>query len=116
MVSDISHKRCVPCEGDVARMSKDEATEYLETYTPTWKLEWGDFLPAMTCISKRFEFENFRESLELTNRIGEIAEREWHHPDLKIGWGYVEVSLTTHAIKGLSENDFIIASQIDKIT
>ena len=64
-------------------------------------------------IFKKFEFKNFNKSLNLANKIGELADKEGHHPDISIGWGYCLVMLHTHAIKGLSVNDFILASKID---
>ena len=69
------------------------------------------------CISKvRFNFNNFIESQEFINKVGEISEDEGHHPDIMFGWGYAKINITTHAIEGLSENDFILAAKIDKIT
>lgn len=66
-------------------------------------------------LSKQFTFKDFVEAMEFANKITPIAEAEGHHPDLRIGWGKVVVELTTHAIHGLSENDFILAAKIDKI-
>lgn len=66
-------------------------------------------------ISKKFTFKNYVEAMDFANKITPIAESEGHHPDLSIGWGKVEIDLTTHAIDGLSENDFIVAAKIDKV-
>ncbi len=66
-------------------------------------------------LKKRFEFENFAESLEFVNQVGEIAERRDHHPDITFGWGYAEFSITTHDTGGLTENDFLLAKDIEKI-
>ena len=66
-------------------------------------------------IEKKFNFKNFLESQKFVNKVGEISEQEGHHPDILFGWGYVKISITTHAIEGLSENDFILAAKIDKI-
>ncbi len=66
-------------------------------------------------LKRRFKFKNFAEALVFVNRVGAIAEREGHHPDISFGWGYVEITLFTHAVKGLSENDFILAAKIDKL-
>ena len=66
-------------------------------------------------ISKEFKFKDFKEALAFTDRVGAIAESEGHHPDIQFGWGKATIELTTHAIKGLSENDFILAAKIDKI-
>ena len=66
-------------------------------------------------IEKKFNFKNFIESQKFVNKVGEISEQEGHHPDILFGWGYAKISITTHAIEGLSENDFILASKIDQI-
>ena len=90
-------------------MTPMEATALL-THLKGWTLA-KDFKK----ISKKFTFNNFVEAMEFANKITPVAESEGHHPDLSIGWGRVEVELTTHAIGGLSENDFILAAKIDKI-
>lgn len=107
---DLAKKRCVPCEAGVAPLTKEEAEKMLQQ-VKDWKLS-GD----AKHISKEFNFENFLEAMALANKITAIAEDEGHHPDLSIQWGRVGVEITTHAIKGLSENDFILAAKIDKIT
>ncbi len=66
-------------------------------------------------LKKRFEFENFADALEFVNEVGEIAERRDHHPDITFGWGYAEFSITTHDTGGLTENDFDLAKDIEKI-
>jgi 4a-hydroxytetrahydrobiopterin dehydratase len=67
-------------------------------------------------LFKKFKFENFLKSQDFVNKVGKISEEEKHHPDISYGWGYAEIKVTTHAIKGLSENDFILAAKIDQIT
>ena len=67
-------------------------------------------------ISKEFTFKNFADALAFVDKIGALAEEEGHHPDITLAWGKVGVTLTTHAIGGLSQNDFILAAKIDKIT
>ncbi len=66
-------------------------------------------------ISRRFKFKNFAEALAFVNKVGTLAESEGHHPDISFGWGYVTITLSTHAVDGLSENDFILAAKIDLI-
>ena len=66
-------------------------------------------------LEKDFKFKNFVESQNFVNDVGKISEEEGHHPDIIFGWGYAKIKITTHAIKGLSENDFILAAKIDKI-
>ena len=67
-------------------------------------------------IEKEFIFKNFIESQKFVNLVGEISEKEGHHPDIAFGWGYAKIKIFTHAAKGLSENDFILASKIDAKT
>jgi 4a-hydroxytetrahydrobiopterin dehydratase len=67
-------------------------------------------------LTKKFRFKNFIDSQNFIYRVGEISENEGHHPDILFGWGYAEIKITTHAIEGLSENDFILAAKIDQLT
>ncbi|OGF00640.1 MAG: pterin-4-alpha-carbinolamine dehydratase [Candidatus Doudnabacteria bacterium RIFCSPLOWO2_12_FULL_47_12] len=108
-MSDLASKKCVPCEGGVQPFTKSQAEQYLPQ-VPGWELE-----DRHQKIERKFKFKNFAEALEFVNKIGVIAESESHHPDIEFGWGYAEVELSTHAIKGLSENDFILAAKINKI-
>jgi 4a-hydroxytetrahydrobiopterin dehydratase len=66
-------------------------------------------------LKKDYRFTNFRDALWFVNRVGEVAEREGHHPDIRFGWGYAEIQIWTHAIDGLSESDFILAAKIDAL-
>ena len=66
-------------------------------------------------LEKKFNFKNFIDSQKFVNKVGEVSEQEGHHPDIFFGWGYAKISVTTHSIEGLSENDFILAAKIDKI-
>jgi 4a-hydroxytetrahydrobiopterin dehydratase len=106
---ELAQKKCVACEGDARPLNKIEA-EVLLKQVNDWQLSSD----AKT-ISKQFTFKNFAEAMAFANQVGEIAESEGHHPDLSIGWGRVGIELTTHAINGLSENDFIVAAKIDQI-
>src|SRR3989344_7047999 len=106
-MSGLSQKKCVACEGFETPFDKEEA-EVLLKQVNGWKLS-----DDAKHITKEFKFKNFVEALAFTNKIGAIAEGEGHHPDVELSWGRVGVSLTTHAIKGLSENDFILAAKID---
>ena len=110
MATSLAERTCQPCDGGVQPLDAAQAQSYLKQL-PGWKLE-HDALH----ISKKFRFANFARALTLVNQIGEIAEEQHHHPDLRLGWGYVTVYLTTHAIKGISENDFILAAKIERLT
>ena len=105
----LSQKRCIPCEAGAPPLTRSEAEELLKQ-TEGWSLSEDT-----KHISKRFKFKNFVEAVAFVNKITPIAEAEGHHPDLHISWGKVLVELRTHAIKGLSENDFILAAKIDRL-
>lgn len=108
-MTDLAGKTCVPCRGGVPPMPKDEAERYLGE-TPGWALR-----DDARRIERTFKLKNFKEALALVNRIGVLAEDEGHHPDISFGWGYVTVSLHTHKIGGLHENDFIMAAKINRL-
>ena len=104
-MSELTQKKCVPCEGGVP--SLDKATvESLLTQVSGWSLhgKW---------ISKEFKFKNFVVAMKFVNRVADIAEQEGHHPDIHIHYNLVRFDIWTHAIDGLSENDFILAAKID---
>jgi len=105
-MTELAAKHCVPCNAETPKLSASEVERAL-TRLPGWSSDG-------TALAKRFEFPDFASALAFTNRIGEEAEREGHHPDLKLGWGYVEIELSTHAIGGLSENDLILAAKIER--
>src|SRR3989344_9303784 len=109
-MSKLSNKKCVPCEGEVDTLNPDQAQERLKQLSDEWML-----IDQCRMLARSFVFKDFKQALDFTNQIGEIAEAEGHHPDLTLGYGNVGVELTTHAIGGLSENDFILASKIDEI-
>ncbi len=106
-MSGLTEKSCVPCKGGVPALSAEEAKHYLDE-TPNWALDG-----AASRIERRFAFGNFVEALDFVNRLGALAENEGHHPDISFGWGYCNVVLYTHKIRGLHENDFIMAAKID---
>lgn len=105
--SDLAQKRCKPCEGGVTPFDRAKAQEYLSALTGWNLIEDGK------AIGKEYRFKNFKEVIAFFNRIAQVAEEENHHPDLKISYSRVGVDLSTHAIKGLSENDFILAAKFD---
>jgi 4a-hydroxytetrahydrobiopterin dehydratase len=104
---DLTQKKCRPCEGGIPKLNVDEAKKLL-AQVPTWDLE-------EKVIRKNFKFKNFREAMKFINRMAEIAEAEGHHPDFTVHYNRVEVEIWTHAIGGLSENDFILAAKLDQI-
>ena len=111
-MSNLKDKKCVPCEGGVIPFDISEIHKYQK------KVDGWDILQDTKkkfFLNKRFNFNNFIESQEFINKVGEISEDEGHHPDISFGWGYAEIKITTHAIEGLSENDFILAAKIDQL-
>ena len=111
-MSDLLGKKCVPCEGGVMPFDISEIHKY-QKKVDGWEITKNK--EDIFFLSKRFEFENFLKSQDFVNEVGKVSEKEGHHPDISFGWGYAEIKVTTHAIKGLSENDFILAAKIDKI-
>ena len=106
----LCHSKCVPCEGGVPVISAKEAEPFLAA-VPQWSIAADG-----KSIARQWKFKNFVNALAFCNQIGDLAEAEQHHPDLHLtGYRLVELVLTTHAINGLSENDFILAAKIDAI-
>ena len=110
-MSDLLNKKCVPCEGGVAPFDISEIHKY-QKKVDGWDLIKNE--KNVFFLKKEFTFKNFIKSQEFVNQVGKISEEEGHHPDISFGWGYAKVTITTHAIEGLSENDFILAAKIDK--
>lgn len=108
-MSNLLDKKCVPCSIGAIPLDTDEIKELLDNLQTGWKLI--DNIK----IEKTYKFKNFKEALDFTNKVGELAEDEGHHPDIYLAWGKVIVYLWTHKINGLHENDFIMAAKIDKI-
>lgn len=108
-MSGLSEKKCVPCEGGVKPLSPALAQKYLAE-VPGWHLN-----EAVTSIERSFSFKGFYATMSLVNAVAYLAQKEGHHPDMKIGYGYCQIILTTHAITGLSENDFILAAKINDL-
>lgn len=109
--SELQAKKCLPCEGGVDPCPLDFSKKQLEELQQ-WKITDDG-----KCIERKFAKKNFVQCLKLLNKIGELAEEEQHHPDLHLtGYRNLKVVLTTHAIGGLSENDFIVAAKIDALS
>ena len=103
----LNGKTCTPCRGGVPSLTPQEAAAY-RPQTPQWELAEN-----ATRIQRTFKFANFRETLEFVKKVGELAEIEGHHPVITFGWGFCTIQLQTKKIKGLHENDFIMAAKID---
>ena len=109
MENKLSQKKCELCSGKTPKLNFEETSKYLSELN-SWSIN-----DKQEMIFKKFKFNNFKKSLEFTNKVGELAEKEGHHPDISLGFSYCLVMIHTHAINGLSVNDFILASKIDLI-
>ena len=105
----LTEQKCEPCEGGVDPLTRDQFAGYLEQI-PDWSVREDKY------VEREFEFKDFVKALEWVNKVGDIAEEEGHHPDIFIhSWNKVKITLWTHAIGGLSINDFVVASKIDRV-
>ena len=109
MNKSLSHLKCQACTGNTPKFNVKEIQENLKK-TNKWNVNEKNEM-----IYKKFSFKTFKKALDFTNLVGEIAEKEAHHPDISLGWGYSLIMIHTHAINGLSLNDFILAAKIDLI-
>ena len=108
-MENLKDKRCIPCEGGTKPLIPEAVTRFMGQ-TPLWSFA-GD----SKSIFRNFKFRDFKGAMAFVSEVADIAEFEGHHPDIDIRWNKVLLTLSTHAIKGLSENDFILASKIDAI-
>ena len=141
-MTDLSEKKCIPCEGNIPSFKLDEIHKYLKkvdgwnvksnkekNYFLEKEFKFKNFKNSQAFVNKvgeiaeneiyflekNFTFKNFSESQKFVNEVGNIAETEGHHPDIIFGWGYAKIQIFTHKIKGLVESDFILAAKVDKI-
>lgn len=105
---NLVQKKCFPCEGGIKPLKGKALQPYLKEVSG-WNIIENHHL------EKEFKFKDFKTALAFVNKVGNIAEREGHHPDINLSWGKVKITLWTHAINGLSENDFIMAKKIDML-
>lgn len=106
---EFHEKTCVPCKGGVPALTVEEAVRFSRN-VPAWRVGYDS-----TRLVRDFKFKNYAAALAFVNAISLIAEAEGHHPDICFGWGYATVTLYTHKIKGLHENDFIMAAKFDRV-
>ena len=105
-------KKCKPCEGGISALDISEIHKY-QKKIDGWEVKSNE--KKIYFLEKKFKFKNFLNSQKFINEVSKISENEGHHPDILFGWGYAKIKITTHAIEGLSENDFILAAKIDQI-
>ena len=106
-ISELAQRHCVPCKGGTPPLAGKELDHLLRTLANEWRVVDGHHL------EKDYQFKNFVEALDFTNRVGAIAEDQGHHPDIALGWGKVRLTIWTHSINGLTESDFILAAKAD---
>ena len=108
-MSDLASRRCEPCKGGTPTLTPGEIAPLLDQLDDDWQVVDGHHL------RRSFVFKNFREALDYVNKVGEMAEEQFHHPDLALAWGRVTVEIWTHKIDGLQEGDFVFAAKCDRL-
>lgn len=108
-MSELAKKECVPCKGEIPPLGEPEVSELLARLGGGWQAVDGHHL------EKEYRFKDFRTALAFTNRVGELAEAQGHHPDICLSWGKVRLTIWTHKINGLTESDFIFAAKTDLV-
>ncbi|HZK10109.1 MAG TPA: 4a-hydroxytetrahydrobiopterin dehydratase [Clostridia bacterium] len=107
-MSELLEKKCIPCSIGDLPLGEEKIAANLKKISKDWTLSQGR-------LTKSFAFKDFKEALDFTNKVGALAEKEGHHPVIELGWGKVTIKQWTSKIKGLHENDFILAAKIDKL-
>jgi 4a-hydroxytetrahydrobiopterin dehydratase len=105
----LAEKECVPCKGGVPRLEGNELSGLTNELGGGWKVVDGHHL------EKEYKFKNFRDPLAFTNKVGDLAESQGHHPDIFLAWGLVKLTIWTHKVNGLTESDFILAAKADRL-
>ncbi len=110
-MSGLTQATCVPCRGGVPTLTDAEIAEF-EPQVPEWQVAEVDGIKR---IRREYRFKDFQQAMDFAVKVGELAEREQHHPDLHVAWGRVAVETWTHKIEGLHQNDFILAAKCDEL-
>ena len=108
-MAGLAEKECVPCKGGVPALKGQELERLARELQPGWRVVNEHHL------EKEFKFPNFKDALAFTNKVGELAEAQGHHPDIYLAWGKVRLTIWTHKIDGLTESDFILAAKADRL-
>ena len=109
-MTELADRRCEPCDGGVAPLTRAAADELLLRLDPAWTLDQD-----ATSLRREFSFRDFYRTMSFVNALAHVANTEDHHPDLSVGYNYCHVTFSTHSIGGLSENDFICAAKLDRL-
>jgi 4a-hydroxytetrahydrobiopterin dehydratase len=108
-MTTLAEKECVPCRGGVPKLEGEALSNLSSELGADWKVVNQHHL------EKEYKFKNFREALDFTNKVGELAEAQGHHPDIYLAWGKVKLTIWTHKIDGLTESDFVLAAKADRL-
>ena len=106
---DLAQKQCVACKGGVPPLAGNDLARLAQQLDAGWRVVHEHHL------ERDFQFQDFRQALAFTNRVGQLAEEQNHHPDIYLAWGKVKLTLWTHKIDGLTESDFIFAAKVDQL-
>jgi 4a-hydroxytetrahydrobiopterin dehydratase len=106
----LKEKKCIPCEGGTLPLTQEEISDYRKQINKEWNVIDDKK------ISKEYAFVNYRHTMDFVNKVADLAEKEGHHPVMHVFYGRLQIELWTHAIEGLSENDFIMAAKIDDLS
>ena len=110
-MTGLTSKHCVPCEGGVAPLTREQSQQLMKQLHTDWQLSDDN-----KSIKRALKFKNFYHTMSFVNALAHVANKEDHHPDLEVGYNYCNIRFNTHAIGGLSENDFICAAKMDALT
>lgn len=108
-MNDLANKECIPCKGDTPPLTEAKNIEFLTVLGNGWQVVDNHHL------EKEYKFKDFRQALDFTYLMGEMAEQQGHHPDIYLSWGEVRLTIWTHVINGLTESDFILAAKADQL-
>ena len=108
-MNDLTKKHCVPCEGGMLPLTNEKEDELIKQIS-----DWLLLRDTTHKITRQFKFKDFKKAMEFVNKIADLAQNEGHHPDIKIIYNKIQLDLSTHAVGGLSENDFIMAAKINQ--
>ena len=110
MLSLLKEKKCIPCSGGVPPLPNEEILKFKKEISAEWTLTHDN-----TRLLRKIKFKDFKEAMDLAIKIGEMADEQWHHPELVVGYGHLDIEVWTHKINGLVESDFIFAAKVDAL-